>query len=219
MGKLAQLGGASPWQATIGVEPAGSGRHEIVLGPIAELPRSLTEVAPVRFGPNGLLKSAVLQMTEGQADSRTVRGAFPVGRSLAQPPSIVQAVASVSYTGGPDDRSYLLQYESPTEAGRLLTLVTSASGSSLQSGVHRLVDFDLWGSLNGDLAIWNLSQDVARTAVVGSRFHIGQLDLQSRASFFFSERPGLWIGLLIVAALIFAFASVKLLRKRMQRQS
>jgi hypothetical protein len=113
----------------------------------------------------------------------------------------------------------LLQYESPTEAGRLLTLVTSVSGSSLQSGVHRLVDFDLWGSLNGDLAIWTLSQDVARTAVVGSRFHIGQLDLQSRASFFFSERPGLWIGLLIVAALIFAFASVKLLRKRMQRQS
>jgi hypothetical protein len=97
--------------------------------------------------------------------------------------------------------------------------VTSASASSLHSGVNRLVEFDLWGSLNGDLAIWDSAQGVARTANIGSTFHIGQRDLQSRASFFFSQRPGLWIGLLIAAALIFALTSVRLLRQRMQKQS
>ncbi len=219
MGKMAQLGGIPPWRATISTGPAEEGRHEIVVGPINELPPTLTDEAPVRFGPNGLLKSVVLEMVEGQRDSETVRGLFSAGQSLAQPPLITQAMASVSYTGNSDGRSYLLQYESPTEAGRLVTLVTSSSGSSLHSGVNRLVEFDLWGSLNGDLAIWDSSQGVARTANIGSTFHIGQRDLQSRASFFFSQRPGLWIGLLIAAALIFALTSVRLLRQRMQKQS
>jgi hypothetical protein len=217
MGKMAQLGGIPPWRATISTARAEDGRHEIVVGPIDELPQTLTDEAPVQFGPNGLLKSAVLEMVEGQNDSETVRGLFSSGQSLAQPPRVSQAIASVSYVANPDGRSYLLQYESPNEGGRLVTLVTSSSASSLHSGVDRLVEFDLWGSLNGDLAIWDLSEDVARTANIGSKFHIGQRDLQSRASFFFSQRPWLWIGLLIVAALIFTLTSVRLLRQRMQR--
>jgi hypothetical protein len=217
MGKMAQLGGIPPWRATISTAPAEDGRHEIVVGPIDELPPSLTDEAPVQFGPNGLLKSTVLEMVEGQKDSETVRGLFSSGQSLAQPPLMAQAIASVSYAANPDGRSYLLQYESPTEGGRLVTLVTSSSGSSLHSGVNRLVEFDLWGSLDGDLAVWDLSEGVARTANIGSKFHIGQADLQSRASFFFSKRPGLWIGLLIFAALIFTLTSVRLLRQRMQQ--
>ncbi len=111
----------------------------------------------------------------------------------------------------------MLQFESPVEAGRLVTLVTSVSNSSLRKGVHRLVEFDLWGSLDGDLAIWDSSADSARTTRVGSRFHIGQPDLQSRASFFFSQRPWLWISLLSAAALLFALTSVSLLRRRARR--
>jgi hypothetical protein len=217
MGKMAQLGGIPAWRATISTAQAEDGRHEIVVGPIDELPPTLTDEAPVQFGPNGLLKSTVLEMVEGQKDSETVRGLFSSGQSLAQPPLMAQAIASVSYTANPDGRSYLLQYESPTEGGRLVTLVTSSSGSSLHSGVNRLVEFDLWGSLDGDLAVWDLSEGVARTANIGSKFHIGQADLQSRASFFFSKRPGLWIGLLIFAALIFTLTSVRLLRQRMQQ--
>ena len=219
MGKMTQLGGIPAWQATIGLGPAEEGRHEIIIGPIGELPENLIDAAPVRFGPSGLLRFAVLEMAEGQRDFKTVRTMFSPGRSLAQPKPVVQALASVSYEASPDDRSYLLQFESPIEAGRLVTLVTSVSGSSLRKGVDRLVEFDLWGSLDGDLAIWDASADVARTSRVGSRFHIGQPDLQSRASFFFSERPWLWISILVAAALLLTVTSVRLLRKRAREQS
>jgi hypothetical protein len=219
MGKMAQLGGIPPWRATIGAAPAGDDRHEIVVGPIDELPPSMIEEAPIRFGTNGLLKATMLEMAAGREDSEIVRGLFSAGESLAQPAAVTQAIASVSYSGSPDARSYLLQYESPTENGRLVTLVTSSSGSNLHSGVDRLVEFDLWGSLKGDLAIWDLSEDSAHTANIGPKFHIGQPDVQSRASFFFSQRPGLWVGLLIVAALVFAFTSVRLLRERMRKQA
>jgi len=218
MGKVAQLSGIPQWRATIGTGPAETGRHEIVVGPISEMPAELIEDAPVRFGPSGLLKSAVLEMADGQKDSPTIRGMFSAGHALARSPAMVQALALVSYAGGTDERSYLLQYESPVDAGRLLTLVTSASSSGLLNGVGRLVEFDLWGSLDGDLAIWDLSGDAARTARVGSRFHIGRPDFQSRASFYFSQRPWLWISLLIAAALIFSMTSISLLRRRMRHQ-
>jgi hypothetical protein len=219
IGKMTQLGGVPLWRATIGTGPTEEGRHEIVVGPIGDLPPTLMEEAPVRFGPDGLLKSTVLEMAAGETDSETVRGLFSAGQSLARTPSMTRALASVSYAGGPDGRSYLLQFESPTESGRLVTLVTSASASSLHSGVDRLVEFDLWGSLNGDLAIWDMSPGFARTATVGPQFHLGQTDLQSRASFFFSQRPGLWVGLLIIAALFFGVLSVRLLRERLRQRS
>jgi hypothetical protein len=77
----------------------------------------------------------------------------------------------------------------------------------------------MWGSLDGDLAIWDLSSDILQTSRVGPRFHIGQADMQSRASYFFSQRPTLWISLLVLAALLFAFTSVRLLRQRAREQS
>jgi len=219
LGKVTQLGAIAPWQATIGTNPAEPGRHEIIVGPIGELPPELMAAAPIQFGSSGLLKSVVLEMARGQEDSKTVRRLFSVGQSLAQPPAVVQALASVNYEARPDDRTYLLQFESPVEAGRLVTLVTSVSNSSLRKGVDRLVEFDLWGSLDGDLAIWDSSSDSARTTRVGSRFHIGQPDLQSRASFFFSQRPWLWISLLSAAALLFVITSVSLLRQRARDRS
>jgi len=217
LGKVTQLGAIAPWKVTIGTNPAEPGRHELIVGPIGELPPELIAAAPVRFGPSGLLKAVVLEMAHGQKDSKTVRRLFSVGQSLAQPQAVVQALASVDYEAGPDDRTYMLQFESPTEAGRLVTLVTSVSNSSLRKGVDRLVEFDLWGSLDGDLAVWDLSADSARTTRIGSRFHIGQPDLQSRASFFFSQRPWLWISLLVATALLFAITSVSLLRQRARR--
>jgi hypothetical protein len=219
LGKLTQLSGIAPWKATIGTDPAPKGRHEIIVGPVAELPEPPMDAAPVQFGENGLLKSEILRMPRGRNDSRLVKSFFPAGQGLANQQTVVPALASVGYAADLDERSYLIQYESPVEAGRLVTVVTSMSSSALRQAVARLVEFDLWGSLYGDLAVWTPTLEAAETSWVGDRFHLGEADLQSRANFFFSERPWVWIGMLIVAALIFAFTSAKLLGKRARHQS
>jgi hypothetical protein len=218
LGKLTQLSGIPPWQVTIGTDPAAKGRHEIIVGPVNELPEPPMDAAPVQFGDNGLLKAEILRMPRGENDSRLVTSFFPAGEGLAERQAVVPALASIAYEAETDGRSYLVQYESPVEAGRLITVVTALSPAALHQAVARLVEFDLWGSLYGDLAIWNPTLEAAETAWVGDRFHLGEADLQSRANFFFSERPWVWIGLLIVAALIFAFTSAKLLGRRARHQ-
>jgi hypothetical protein len=213
-GKLSQLSGVTAWLTTVGSSPAELGRHEIIVGAVGALPRERIDAAPVAFGPDGLIRPEILRMPEGQSDAATVRNFFPAGSGLAEQPTPVRALASVGYSAEADGRSYLLQFESPSESGKLVTLLTSATPQTLRAGVHRLVKHDLWGSLAGDLAGWRPASESAATGRVGDRFHIGQRDLRSRASFYFSGRPWLWTAMLGAAALLFVVISVYLLRRR-----
>jgi hypothetical protein len=216
-GKLSQLSGLPSWLISVGSGPAARGRHEIVVGAVSALPQERRDAAPVAFGPDGLIRPEILRMPEGQPDAATVRSFLPVGRGLAEQETPVRALASVGYRAETDGRSYLLQYESPSAPGKLVTVLTSATPQTLLSGVHRLVQHDLWGSLAGDLAGWRPTSESAATSRVGDRFHIGQPDLRSRASFYFSGRPWLWTAMLGAAALLFVAISVYLLRRRAQR--
>ena len=143
----------------------------------------------------------------------------PSSQALEQRQTAIPILASLSYEADKRGRSYLLQYESPDESGRLITLVTAESPSALLQGVNRLVEFDLWGSLQGDMAVWDPIDGVsAETSWVGPSFHVGGVDIFSRASFFFSQRPWLWIILLVAAALLFAATAVRLLRQQARQQ-
>lgn len=216
-GKLTQLTGVPAWKMTVGAGPATQGRHELLVGGVDALPNDIRDAAPVAFGPEGLVRPEILRMPEGKPDAATVRNFFPTGRGLAEQEAPVRALASIAYRADTDGRSFLLQFESPAEPGRLITLLTSPTPQTLRLGTDRLVEHDLWGSLNGDLAGWLPISDGAATGRVGERFHLGQRDLRSRASFYFSGRPWIWTMLLGLAALIFVVTSVYLLRRRARR--
>ena len=195
-------------------------RHRTIpLGSIGDLPESLIEAAPVQLGQLGLVRPELLRMPHGEDDSTFVRNFFSAGQALEQRQTAIPILASLSYEADKRGRSYLLQYESPDESGRLITLVTAESPSALLQGVNRLVEFDLWGSLQGDMAVWDPIDGVsAETSWVGPSFHVGGVDIFSRASFFFSQRPWLWIILLVAAALLFAATAVRLLRQQARQQ-
>lgn len=219
VGKLTQLGAVPPWRANIGSGPAGDGRHELVVGPVADLPADLMKGAPVEFGSHGLLRPEILSMPEGRPESRSIRSVFRAGSGLSELTPRTPALATVSYEASADGRAYILQFESPQSPGYLTTVVTAGSDVNLEHAVDRLVQHDLWGGLQGDLSSWTAAGDTVATATVGKRFHLGEMDLSSRASFFFTERPALWIGLLTVVVIVFVLTSVYLLRRRARRRT
>jgi hypothetical protein len=217
-GKLTQLTGVPPWRTTVGPGPAEDGRHEIVVGAIDALPGDRRNAAPVAFGPNGLIKPEVLSMPEGTPDAASVRNFFRAGRGLAEQQAPVLALAAVGYSAQADGRSFLLQFESPAEPGTLISLLTAQTPQALRMGTDRLVEHDMWGSLAGDIAGWRPAAESAATGRVGNRFHIGQRDLRSWASFYFSSHPLVWTALLGLAMLSFVVTSVYLLRRRAARR-
>jgi len=125
----------------------------------------------------------------------------------------------VSYEARQGSKAFLLQFESPLSPGRLVSVATAADPGILRAAIARLVEHDMWGGIAGDLVSWAPDSHSVSTATVGSSFLLGERDLRSRASFFFNERPAMWLGLLGSAILVFVSSSVYLLRRRARAQA
>lgn len=220
LGKLAQLGAVPPWQASVTSNSSvPANRHELLVGALPDLPAEIMGGAPVAFGDRGLLKPELLRIPSGQPESRSLRSFFPAGTSLAHAEPAAPALAAVSYEARSGNRAFLLQFESPLSPGRLVSVATAADPRLLKAAVARLVEHDLWGGIAGDLVSWAPDSETVSAATVGSSFHLGEKDISSRASFYFSERPAVWLGLLGSVALVFVFLSVYLLRRRAREQA
>ena len=146
-----------------------------------------------------------------------MRSWFPSGKGLTEDSPPESALASIGYEAAPDDRSFLMQFESPSQPGKAVTLLTAASALGLQLAAERLVDHQMWGSLDGDVVTWTGSSDRVSAARIASPFTIGESDARSRASHYFTGRPMLWNSLLGLAALVFVLTSVWILRRRRRR--
>ena len=214
IGKLTQLGGVGPWHATIGTDEAPADRHEWVIGNYASLPVDIVEKAPISSGPEGRLRPVVMNLPTGQQDLRAVRSWFPSGRGLAQSSPPESSLASIGYEAGPDERSFMMQFESPRHPGKSVTVLTAASSLGLLAATEHLVGHELWGSLAGDVTSWTPASKTVSVARISKSFRIGESDIRSRASHYFTGRPGLWNGLLATAVLLFVLTSIWLLRRR-----
>lgn len=220
LGKLAQLGAVPPWQAHLTSGPnVATDRHELLVGALSDLPPEIMGGAQVAFGDRGLLRPEVLRMPAGQPESRSLRSFFPVGTSVAHADPATPALAAVSYEARQGSKAFLLQFESPLSPGRLVSVATAADPGILRAAIARLVEHDMWGGIAGDLVSWAPDSHSVSTATVGSSFLLGERDLRSRASFFFNERPAMWLGLLGSAILVFVSSSVYLLRRRARAQA
>lgn len=215
--KLVQQAGAPLQAASFGPAEAAGDRHALVVGALGSVPRRLLEAAPVRPGLNTKLVAEVLSMPEGKRLNPTLTTWLPPGRMVSDDVQSLSMPAVVDLSAALDDTSWLLQFESPDTASRVVTLATAPTSSGLLEGIHDLVRHERWGSLAGSVAAWRTDDRLVASAV-GQRFTLGDVDLQTRASLFFTERPMLWIMVIAGSVLGFVLVSVLLLRIRTRLQ-
>jgi hypothetical protein len=217
--KLVQQAGTPLHRASFGAPKDAGDRHMLLAGTTGRIPPALLDQAPVRPGPDVKLTADGLSVPEGRRVSPTLRTWLPPGETVADEPDRRSLPAVVGLDGSTDGTAWLLQFESPSATARLVTLATAATGATLLAGVHDLVRHERWGAVQGSVAAWDPGRELMSTSSAGPRFTLGDVDLQTRASLYFTERPAAWTILIAGAVLAFVFVSVLLLRKRARRQS
>jgi len=217
-GKLVQQAGTPLHLARFGAPKDAGDRHMVLVGTTGRIPDAMLDQAPVRPGPEVRLTADVLSVPEGRRVSPTLRTWLPPGQTVADEPGRRSLPAVVDLDGSTDGTAWLLQFESPSAAARLVTLATAPTAADLLAGVHDLVRHERWGALGGSVSAWVPGRESMATSGAGPRFTLGDVDLQTRASLYFTERPVAWTLLIAGAVLAFVFVSVLLLRIRARRQ-
>ena len=109
--------------------------------------------------------------------------------------------------------AFVVAYESPFAARRMLTIVTARDPIVLQRATSELVKPILWDELGGDFALWSTTPHEMHTTTAGERFllsDVGRADLQQKRlllNSYMAEHPWLWIALVATGIVLLAMVS------------
>lgn len=222
MGRLSQiqklpLDGA---RFAIGTQDLTAGKDIIVVGSADSIAPSLFEQAPLKLGKSSRAPYPVPASPAGPGEMgwfvqlwRAIGDLFHTGHDTSQP-----EVTWVTQQGrGLGDRAALMQMQSPAGGSHTLTLLTAADPDNLQAQTDALVEPGVWSALQGDLAIWKGTTDVA-TQRAGPEYTIGSAGLSLQISYIVSHHPWLWGIVLGALALALALLTLRLLMRFKHRR-
>ncbi|KCZ92246.1 cellulose biosynthesis cyclic di-GMP-binding regulatory protein BcsB [Hyphomonas johnsonii] len=113
------------------------------------------------------------------------------------------------------DNGLLIEGQSPSFAGRLVTVMTAETEQRLLSSAKSLVQPSHWSQLEGGAAVWRDNAATVVTQAPATRFAVGTMDPDERARMKSAQSPWRWI--LTIAGILFALASVLALIARYMR--
>lgn len=201
------------WQ--IGSARLAEAGNALVVGAAAELPRTLTEVMPLRLGEVSVAPYPVAVTAAGPGElgplDRLWRWLASHLRFSAEPE--VPTTAWATQNGvGLGQQAALMQAALPDSAGGTLTVLTAAHGGSLLAQTDALIQPAVWSQLGGDLVLWQGRQHIAQQ-MVGPRYTVGQAGLSSRLGFLLSLHPWFWAVVIGVLSLLLAAVTLRLLMR------
>lgn len=205
--------------------PKEPNREILVVGPVEQIPQDLLKAAPVRFSRDGSISYPQLKKADpesGDEDSwiRRLLSRFisppAVERTLSLPWSAFSR--QVSGLGG--ERALLSQFQSPYRIGRSVVLLSAASSQELFRGAVMMWEPVVQGRIAGDLAILELTSPEFQvaSAEMGSKYYVGERGPVSRLSSLLYTYPWLFLGLLVAAFIILAYAIYHLLRRQRRKR-
>ncbi|WP_298293786.1 cellulose biosynthesis cyclic di-GMP-binding regulatory protein BcsB [Thiomonas sp.] len=201
------------WQ--IGTAGLAGADNAIVVGAAGELPRTLTEALPLRFGGVSVAPYPVAVAAAGPGELGPLDRLWRwlASHLRVSPEPAVPTTAWATQDGiGLGRQAALLQAALPGRSGGTLTVLSAAQGSTLLAQTDALIQPAVWSQLGGDLVLWQGQQHVAQQ-MVGPRYTVGQAGLSSRLGFLLSLHPWFWAVVIGVLSLLLAAVTLRLLMR------
>lgn len=195
MGRLAQTSG-TPWlQAEVSFGGGASSKDLLVVAPLSKLPPAVLRGAPLGLSPSlSLPQPSPVLLGERQAPEARLDLQSPPGGSLIG-----------------------LQYESPFQPRRTVTLFASAGSSQLRKGIDALVQPGGWSNLAGNWLVLDERTEKLAHRRVGGGYEVGELGMTERVSDLVSRYPVPFAALVVGMATMLAFA-LHLLLNRLRKE-
>jgi len=205
--------------------PKDPNREVLVVGPVLQIPPDLLKAAPVKFSRDGSISYPQLKKPdpESRGEDSWIRKLLS---RFISPPAVERTLSppwgafSQQVSGLGAQRAILSQFQSPYQIGRSVVLLSAASSEELFQGAVMMWEPVVQGRIRGDLAILELASPEFQvaSAEMGSKYFVGERGPVSRLSSLLYTYPWLFLGLLIVAFIILAYAIHHLLKKQRRKR-
>ena len=223
LARMAQVTGVPLYRAVIGEQPESPARERLVVGTVAELPDDLRTAAPIswRDGKTWIDYPALQAVMPAPATGNWAeRGLARIQRWFDPPsgePGSLDVGAALAPVGDPpiqpgtllSAQGALLSFESPTDAGQSVLLLTARTPKLLQRRAARLVQPDFWYNLKGTLVLWEETEQSLLSRPPRHSFTVGRVAPGTWLTHLLSVYPAALIGVtlllvLLIASLLFA---------------
>lgn len=219
LGKLAQVAQApiGGWQIDIGQNFRTTG-NTIILATPDELSPDLFDSWSAALGRTSKWPYRALndmrEHVSGLSDS--VSGNFS---SVIWPRSKADILqGSVTQVGGFGSMGAIAAFRNPYDSeASTITLITAGDKNMLRARITELVQGEIWGQIEGDLAVWDGLDGQVTTMRVAEHFEVGEKDSWLWLRLVLSNNPWYWIGA-ILGALLLAVTSAAILLARRRRR-
>ncbi|MER2527930.1 MAG: cellulose biosynthesis cyclic di-GMP-binding regulatory protein BcsB [Candidatus Competibacter denitrificans] len=224
LARLAQITALPLHQAQIGFDPDVKDRETIIVGPLDSLEPAQIRALPISFGDASSQVHYPMPATVGAS---AMSGGWLEQRLAEiehwfnpQPGGALEIrTAQAELRGKPLDRyAALTAFQSPTQAGRSVLLLTAREPALLQERAWQLAQPGYWYNLRGAVALWSDRPDSLRWQDAESHYMVGEGAAGTRLSHYFSYYP--WALLIITFLLLLGLALflLALLRRFKRRQ-
>lgn len=204
----------------VGVNALARDRDVLLVGEADHLPENLLAQAPLRLGRKTRAPYPVEALPPGPGEL----GVFEqVARYLRQLLRLTPAATTTQTTWvtqrGRDLGVFgaLMQYASPVNKDKVITVLTAANGAQLLAQTEALVHPGVWARLQDDLVLWNGERDFAAQRV-GTTFTVGSAGWTVKLGYLMSRAPWLWGILLGTLLMALALVTLRLLMRFKHRR-
>ncbi len=169
------------------------------IGPLTALPAAVREAVP-HFMPSGRWQRLTLAERESYDVQKGLMAWLrqPFTGLLQQARSRQPVQADVTLAAGSVRGGALVQYLDAD--GRPITVLTADDPQTLERGVSRLTQHDVWGSLRGGAVAWNGAGEPYAWSPPHETVVLGEMPWRLRLGYYLSDRP--WLLLLLILSLI-----------------
>lgn len=216
MSKLAQVVASPLFNTTLSFQQPDKERNVIVVGSTTSLNREFIASAPRISGEDGKIPfTSTISETPDEGEVSFIGNLLLYFKRGARTeiPFPVNKVANIHASDRMGEYGSLMQYVSPYSSSKSFFLLTADTPDRLYDTTRLLVKPEMWGQLQGDLAVWNNDSEIVSTQKVANRYYTGSLSITGLSQYFFSKNPYLWIVILLAVFVVLAFSSRHLLKR------
>ncbi|MBM3116380.1 cellulose biosynthesis cyclic di-GMP-binding regulatory protein BcsB [Jeongeupia naejangsanensis] len=208
LGKLAQKHGLPLSAAAIGFDAPPADRHLLVVG--SRPPAALLEGAPWQPGRPMQFTQPVVDTAQGAGwwSRQWVRLS---GGRTAEAATIANTEVRADATLA--GQLLAMQYRSPLDGDRTVTVFVAGSPADLARGSAELIEPANWDRLGDDVSLLRIGETGIVSQRVGAQYDAGSIGVTGRIGYAFSQHPLVWLALTLTLVGLLALVTVKLLRR------
>lgn len=217
LAKLAQIQRIALTDVIFGVGTTDLPRDRdlIVVGAADRIPSHVLDKAPLRLGTSSQAPYPVAALPPGPGEiswfeqfTRWLRTVF----QLTPQPAAAQVTWITQQGRDLGAKGVLMQYASPANGKRVITVLAAANDAYLLTQTDALVQPGVWARLQGDLVLWREDREFA-TQQVGSSFTVGNAGWTVKFGYLLSRHPWAWGIALAILLVALALATLRMLMR------